>query len=257
MTTAALPIGGVGAFLPLGAALLRRRARPAARGAEALRAEIAAEPTDDERRRAMHLVHTMTKMDECLRDRGRSRSVATMSMNGWLSLPDKGARMHRTGTEIGHTPRDRDVDPALPVVQHPRRAFSICLACRDSGAQYPTPQPPLPSSSGPTTLTRRDSTCRASALAPLICEPLRRTSRRSGNFKSASADRTPPESVIRTPSETPFQTIHENSTSYSTGKLTWRRSGTCSSTNVRGRAQRCSGRSRQSDGSGIGGLAAT
>jgi hypothetical protein len=81
-------------------------------------------------------------MDERLRDGGRVRSVTATTVDGWVFLPDEGLRMHRTDrTGPGRTLCGRDLDPAVPVLQHPRRAFSICLACRDAGAQYPIPQP--------------------------------------------------------------------------------------------------------------------
>lgn len=63
-------------------------------------------------------------------------------MAGWVFLPDDGPRMHRTNRDgAGRTLCGRHLDPAVPVVQNPRRAFSICVACRDAGAQYPIPQP--------------------------------------------------------------------------------------------------------------------
>lgn len=75
---------------------------------------------------------------------GRPRTVMEMDVEapGWVFLPGDGARMHstdRAGT--GRTLCGRHLDPAVPVLQDPRRAFSICVACRDGGAQYPIPQP--------------------------------------------------------------------------------------------------------------------
>jgi hypothetical protein len=61
---------------------------------------------------------------------------------GWVFLPDDGPRMHRTdGTGVGRTLCGHHLDPTVPVLQDPRRVFSICVACRDAGAQYPIPQP--------------------------------------------------------------------------------------------------------------------
>jgi len=60
---------------------------------------------------------------------------------GWVFLPDDGPRMHRTDrTGVGRTLCGRHLDSTVPVLQNPRRAFSICVACRDAGAQYPIPQ---------------------------------------------------------------------------------------------------------------------
>jgi len=61
---------------------------------------------------------------------------------GWVFLPEGGPRMHRTDrSRAGHTLCGRYLDPTVPVLQNVRRAFSICVACRDAGAQYPIPQP--------------------------------------------------------------------------------------------------------------------
>lgn len=61
---------------------------------------------------------------------------------GWVFLPDDGPRMHRTnGTGVGRTLCGRHLDPTVPVLQDPRRAFSTCAACRGAGAQYPILQP--------------------------------------------------------------------------------------------------------------------
>jgi hypothetical protein len=57
---------------------------------------------------------------------------------GWVFLPGDGPRMHRSDrTGAGHTLCGRQLDPTVPVLQNPRRAFSICVACRDAGAEYP------------------------------------------------------------------------------------------------------------------------
>jgi hypothetical protein len=61
---------------------------------------------------------------------------------GWVFLPDDGPRMHRTDrTGAGHTLCGRHLDETVPVLQNPRRAFSICMACRGAGAEYPIPHP--------------------------------------------------------------------------------------------------------------------
>jgi hypothetical protein len=60
-------------------------------------------------------------------------------MAGWVFLPDDGPRMHRT-TRPASTLCGRQLDATTPVLQAPRRAFSICLGCRAAGAQYPIPQ---------------------------------------------------------------------------------------------------------------------
>lgn len=60
---------------------------------------------------------------------------------GWVFLPGEGARMHRTDRP-GSTLCGRDLDPDVSVLpDNGRRAFSICVACRDAGAEYPRPKP--------------------------------------------------------------------------------------------------------------------
>jgi hypothetical protein len=58
---------------------------------------------------------------------------------GWVFLPDDGLRMHWT-IRPGSTLCGRQLDATTPVLQAPRRAFTLCLGCRGAGAQYPIPQ---------------------------------------------------------------------------------------------------------------------
>ena len=68
---------------------------------------------------------------------------------GWVFLADDNPRMHRTERSgAGHTLCGRHLDPDLLILQDPRRAFSICVACRDAGAEYPIPQPAAGGPSG-------------------------------------------------------------------------------------------------------------
>jgi hypothetical protein len=59
---------------------------------------------------------------------------------GWVFLPDDAPRMHRT-TSPGATLCGRQLGATTPVhLGNPQRAFSICLGCREAGAQYPIPK---------------------------------------------------------------------------------------------------------------------
>jgi len=82
----------------------------------------------------------------------RVRTVMVVNDSaGWVFPPGEGSRMHHTAPDRpGSTWCGRPLDPAVPVyAQVPRRAFSICVGCRDAGAEYPVrsaqPAPaPLP-----------------------------------------------------------------------------------------------------------------